>query len=98
DVMTNAKFYMELGFRISDYIVVESAGKVVGTFLHRKDNPWDIVFLSRSGPRFHHGGYVVESFNDIVHACDIAGNLGFKDLLEHGTGRVVHHTASLAML
>ena len=90
DVMTNAKFYMDLGFRISDYIVVESAGKVVGTFLHRKDNPWDIVFLSRSGPRFHHGGYVVESFNDIVRACDIAGNLGFKDRLEHGPGRHGH--------
>ena len=65
DVMTTAKFYLELGFRISDYIVIESAGKVVGTFLHRKDNPWDIVFLQRSGPRFHHGGYVVESFSDI---------------------------------
>ena len=48
------------------------------------------MFLQRSGPRFHHGGYVVESFNDIVRACDIAGNLGFKDRLEHGPGRHGH--------
>jgi catechol 2,3-dioxygenase len=98
DVMTNARFYMELGFRISDYIVIESAGKVVGTFLHRKDNPWDIVFLQRSGPRFHHGGYVVESVNDIVRACDIAGNLGFKDRLEHGPGRHGHQHSYYAYL
>ena len=60
DVLKNATFYMDLGFRISDYIVIEGTDKVIGTFLHRKDNPWDIVFLTRSGPRFHHGGYVVE--------------------------------------
>ncbi len=48
------------------------------------------MFLTRTGPRFHHGGYVVESFNDIVHACDIAGNLGFKDRIEHGPGRHGH--------
>ena len=63
---------------------------MVGTFLHRKNNPWDIVFLTRSGPRFHHGGYVVEAFEDIVRACDVAGNLGFGDRIEHGPGRHGH--------
>jgi catechol 2,3-dioxygenase len=90
DVLATAKFYMDLGFRISDYLYVESAQRVVGTFLHRKDNPWDIVLLMRSGPRFHHGGYVVEAFEDIVRACDVAGNLGFADRLEHGPGRHGH--------
>jgi len=90
DVLSTAKFYMDLGFRISDYIYVEAAQRVVGTFLHRKDNPWDIVLLTRSGPRFHHGGYVVEAFEDIVRACDVAGNLGFADRLEHGPGRHGH--------
>ena len=90
DVLTTAKFYMDLGFRISDYLYVEAAQRVVGTFLHRKDNPWDIVLLMRSGPRFHHGGYVVEAFEDIVRACDVAGNLGFGDRIEHGPGRHGH--------
>src|SRR5262245_42056697 len=55
DVLGTARFYMDLGFRISDYVCVEGSDQVVGTFLHRKDNPWDIVLLTRSGPRFHHG-------------------------------------------
>jgi catechol 2,3-dioxygenase len=90
DVLSAAKFYMDLGFRISDYLYVEAADRVVGTFLHRKNNPWDIVLLTRSGPRFHHGGYVVEGVDDIIRACDVAGNLGFADRLEHGPGRHGH--------
>ena len=90
DVLTAARFYMDLGFRISDYLCVEGSEHVVGTFLHRKDNPWDIVLLTRSGPRFHHGGYVVEAVEDIIRACDVAGNLGFGDRIEHGPGRHGH--------
>src|SRR5262245_39387617 len=90
DVLAAARFYMDLGFRISDYICVEGSHRVVGVFLHRKDNPWDIVFLTRAGPRFHHGGYVVEGFDDIVRACDVAGNLGFVRNIEHGPGRHGH--------
>jgi catechol 2,3-dioxygenase len=90
DVLPIAKFYMDLGFRISDYLCVEGTEQVVGTFLHRKDNPWDIVLLKRWGPRFHHGGYVVEAFEDIVRACDVAGNIGFADRIEHGPGRHGH--------
>jgi catechol 2,3-dioxygenase len=98
DVLKNAMFYMNLGFRISDYIVIEGTDKVIGTFLHRKDNPWDIVFLTRTGPRFHHGGYVVESFDHIIRACDVAGNLGFKDRIEHGPGRHGHQHSYYAYL
>ena len=90
DVLGTAAFYMDLGFRISDYLCVEGTEQVVGTFLHRKDNPWDIVLLTRAGPRFHHGGYVVEAFEDIVRACDVAGNIGFADRIEHGPGRHGH--------
>lgn len=87
DVLTAAKFYMDLGFRISDYLVVPGADVVIGTFLYRKNNPWDIVFLHRSGPRFHHCGYVVESLYDIIRGLDTAGNIGFGECIEHGPGR-----------
>jgi catechol 2,3-dioxygenase len=90
DVLAAARFYLDLGFRISDYIVVKGADAVVGTFLYRKSNPWDIVFLHRSGPRFHHCGYVVESLYDIVRGLDTAGNIGFADRIEHGPGRHGH--------
>jgi catechol 2,3-dioxygenase len=90
DVLAAAKFYTDLGFRISDYICIDGTDRVVGTFLYRKDNPWDIVFLHRAGPRFHHFGYVVESMYDMIRALDVAGNLGFADSIEHGPGRHGH--------
>ncbi|HEX2216071.1 MAG TPA: VOC family protein [Xanthobacteraceae bacterium] len=90
DVPAAAKFYMDLGFRISDYICVDGTDRMVGVFLHRKNNPWDMVFLHRAGPRFHHFGYVVESVHDMFRAFDVAGNIGFADAIEHGPGRHGH--------
>lgn len=90
DVLAAAKFYMDLGFRISDYICLEGTDRIVGTFLYRKDNPWDMVLLGRPGPRFHHFGYVVESMSDMIRALDVAGNIGFSSAIEHGPGRHGH--------
>ena len=53
DVAAAAKFYLDLGFRVSDYTVF-GEDKIVGIFMYRKNNPHDMVFLQRSGPRFHH--------------------------------------------
>jgi catechol 2,3-dioxygenase len=90
DVMGAVKFYADLGFRISDYLVVEGTDHTVGVFLYRKNNPWDIVFLHRSGPQFHHCGYVVESLYDMIRGLDSAGNVGFAECIEHGPGRHGH--------
>jgi catechol 2,3-dioxygenase len=87
DVTATAKFYTDLGFRVSDYQCVEANGRLVGVFLYRKDNPHDMVFLQRSGPRYHHCGYMIQEFHHMVRACDVAGNLGFGDAIEHGPGR-----------
>lgn len=87
DVRKAASFYMELGFRISDYMAIEGTDELVATFLHRKDNPWDLVFLTRDGPRFHHFGYVIESMSDMIRACDVAANTGFATTIEHGPAR-----------
>ena len=88
DVSASAAFYTGLGFRVSDYYV--AGERIIGAFLHRKDNPHDMVFLARSGPRFHHVGYVVGEMHHVVRALDCAGNLGFGDSLEHGPGRHGH--------
>lgn len=90
DVLAAARFYTDLGFRISDYICIDGTDQLVGTFLHRKNNPWDMVFLKRAGPRFHHFGYVVESMADMIRALDVAGSIGFADAVEHGPGRHGH--------
>ena len=87
DVRKAASFYMDLGFRISDYMAIEGTDEIVATFLHRKDNPWDLVFLTREGPRFHHFGYVIESMSDMIRACDVAANTGFAKSIEHGPAR-----------
>jgi catechol 2,3-dioxygenase len=90
DPTAAAKFYCDLGFRISDYLVVEGTDINVGIFLYRKSNPWDIVFLHRAGPQFHHCGYVVESMFDLIRGLDCAGSTGFAECIEHGPGRHGH--------
>ena len=88
DVAQAAAFYTDLGFRVSDYVSVEATGRPGrSAFLYRKDNPHDMVFLQRSGPRYHHCGYMIQEFHHMVRACDVAGNLGFGDAIEHGPGR-----------
>lgn len=88
DVMAAAQFYTEIGFRISDYFTDDRFGDhVFGVFLFRKNNPHDTVFLTRAGPRVHHFGYIVPEVANLHRACDIAGNLGFGDNIEHGPGR-----------
>lgn len=84
---TAIEFYLGLGFRISDYMVATAYERVMGVFLHRKNNPWDVVFLRRDGPRLHHIGYITESMADMIRACDAAAEHGFADSLEHGPGR-----------
>jgi catechol 2,3-dioxygenase len=90
DAIAGASFYTGLGFRISDYLVVEGTDIVIGIFMYRKNNPWDLVLLNRSGPQFHHGGYVVESMFDMIRGLDCAGSVGFPECIEHGPGRHGH--------
>ena len=87
DVREAATFYMDLGFRISDYMAFEGTDDILAAFLYRKDNPWDIVLLTRDGPRFHHFGYVIESMADMIRACDCSANTGFEKSIEHGPAR-----------
>jgi catechol 2,3-dioxygenase len=87
NVREAAPFYMDLGFRISDYMAFEGTDALLATFLYRKDNPGDVVLLTRDGPRFHHFGYVIESMSDMIRACDVSANTGFEKCIEHGPAR-----------
>ena len=79
-------FYADLGFRVSD-LVETGEGVAVIAFMHRKSSPYDLVLVRRTGPRFHHCGYIIETLNDIFKACDIAGQLGWCEAIERGPGR-----------
>jgi len=86
DVMEACRFYMSFGFRLSEYIVGPD-GSMAGVFLQRKGNPHDIVFFDGPGPRMHHFAYTCGETQNLMHACDIAGQLGFGKNIERGPGR-----------
>jgi catechol 2,3-dioxygenase len=86
EVMKACRFYMSFGFRLSEYLVGRD-GAVSGVFLQRKGNPHDIVFFDGPGPRLHHFAYTCGETRNLLHACDVAGQLGFGENIERGPGR-----------
>jgi catechol 2,3-dioxygenase len=87
DVQAECDFYMSQGFRMSEYIVADHVEEFTGVFLQRKGNPHDIVFFNGSGPRIHHFAYTSIDAGTLMRACDVAGNLGFGNVVERGPGR-----------
>ena len=85
DVAKAAGFYTSIGFRIADYMTI--GDHPVGAFLHVKDSPYDIVFVERDGPAFHHYGYIITDIQAMLRACDTAGALGWGDHVEFGPGK-----------
>jgi catechol 2,3-dioxygenase len=85
DVYEAAVFYASLGFRIADYMT--AGAHPVGVFLHVKDTPYDLVFLERDGPAFHHFGYIVPDVQSMLRACDTLGELGWGENVEFGPGK-----------
>jgi catechol 2,3-dioxygenase len=85
DVFKAAEFYTSLGYRIADYMT--AGNHPIGVFLHVKDTPYDIVFLERDGPAFHHFGYIVPDIQALLRACDALGELGWGDSVEYGPGK-----------
>jgi catechol 2,3-dioxygenase len=86
DVRKATEFYMAAGFRLSEYIAPAN-GELLGVFLQRKGNPHDIVFFKDAGPRLHHVAFTSPETYNILHACDVAGTLGFGAGVERGPGR-----------
>jgi 3,4-dihydroxyphenylacetate 2,3-dioxygenase len=87
DVQGACEFYCGLGFRLSEFIAPDGTDDLLFVFLQRKGNPHDIVFANGAGPRLHHAAFSVPDAQHIIHACDMAGSLGFGANLEYGPGR-----------
>jgi catechol 2,3-dioxygenase len=85
DVHKAAVFYTSLGFRIADYMTL--GDRPVGVFLHVKNTPYDLVFLERGGPAFHHFGFIVPDIQSMLRACDTLGELGWGDNVKFGPGK-----------
>ena len=87
DVRKICEFYMAAGFRLSEYIAPAGTFDLRGVFLQRKGNPHDIVFFNGAGPRLHHFAYLAPEVHHLLHACDVAGALGYGSSVERGPGR-----------
>jgi len=87
DVQAATEFYLSLGFRLTEYTATDGTEELWGTWLQRKGNPHDVVFVNGRGPRLHHYGIAVPEIRDIIQVCDVAGSLGFNRHFERGPGR-----------
>ena len=85
DIEKATRFYTSIGCRIADYIT--AGGHPIGVFLQMKDTPYDLVFLERDGPAFHHFGYIIPDIQAMLRACDTMGELGWHNNVEYGPGK-----------
>jgi catechol 2,3-dioxygenase len=87
DVRKATEFYMEAGFRLTEYIAPKGTLDLRGVFLQRKGNPHDIVFFNGAGPKLHHFAFLAAEVQHLLRACDTAGELGYGSKVERGPGR-----------
>jgi len=88
DVQKASTVYSDMGFRISDYFTTDAPeSRMLGSFMYRKSNPHDFVFMTRPGPEMHHFGYIVADPTCLFRACDTAGSLGLSAQVERGPSR-----------
>ena len=90
DITVALNFYLELGFRISEYASEDGtlSSPLRSVFLARKGNANDIVLASNRGPRLHHLAYVVhDASTTLLRVCDVAAAMGMRESVEWGPGR-----------
>lgn len=87
DVLAQSAFYAKMGFRISEFIALSEDGPMVASFMQRKGNPHDVVFLQDSGPAFHHAAFASPEPGDLLHVGDVLVQNGFIGAVEWGPNR-----------
>ena len=86
DLEAAGDFYMDIGFRLSEYMV-DASERLMALFVQRKGNPHDIAIMYGRGPRIHHVAYTTVDVHTLIRACDVAGSLGYGRSVERGPGR-----------
>lgn len=87
DVDSSAKFYNNLGFRLTEYTEDEDSGRMWAAWLHRKGTVHDVAFTNGRGPRLHHVAYFLMNPLNIIDLLDIMSTSGYLDNIERGPGR-----------
>lgn len=88
DVEVALPYYLELGFRCSEYISTDPPGeRIVGAWTFRKPDVHDVSFTTSHGPRLHHVGFYVPDAMAILQTCDGLAAAGHSEGIERGPGR-----------
>lgn len=88
DVEAALPYYLELGFRCSEYISTDAPDeRIVGAWTFRKPDVHDVSFTTAAGPRLHHVGFYVPDSTAILQACDALAAAGYSEGIERGPGR-----------
>ena len=87
DVDRSYDFYNALGFRATEYTVMEDDTHLWAVWMHRKGGVHDIAFTNGRGPRLHHMAYWAPSVNCIIDLCDVLATTGWLPSMERGPGR-----------
>jgi 3,4-dihydroxyphenylacetate 2,3-dioxygenase len=82
-------FWLELGFRCTEYIATDDGDdeRITGGWLARKPTVHDIALTAGAGPRLHHLGLFVADQVGVLRACDQLGAAHNSEVIERGPGR-----------
>ncbi len=87
DVPKAMHFYMNLGFRMTEYIGAENDSAPPAIWLQRKGATQDVVYNTARGPQMHHFAFAVSGVENLIAAADIAASNGQPAAVERGPGR-----------
>jgi catechol 2,3-dioxygenase len=87
DVDESHDFYRSIGFRLTEYTVMEDDHHLWAVWMHRKGGVHDIAITTGSGPRLHHSAYWASSVNAVIDLCDRLATTGWLGSMERGPGR-----------
>lgn len=87
DVQTATDFWASLGMRLAEFTATDGTDELWGSWMEVKGNTHDLVFTNGRGPRLHHWAYTVPDATALLHAADVAGDLGYGDDIDRGPGR-----------
>src|SRR5262249_46861331 len=81
-------FWLELGFRCSEYIATDGEEeRMTGAWLLRQPTAHDLLFPAGRAPRLHHIGFTAPDTLGVLRACDQLAAAGFSHVIERGPGR-----------
>ncbi|HEY2320002.1 MAG TPA: 3,4-dihydroxyphenylacetate 2,3-dioxygenase [Solirubrobacteraceae bacterium] len=83
------RWWLELGFRCSEYISTDDpqTEQITGAWLLRKPTVHDVALTAGTGPRLHHFAYWIAEPAGVLRACDQLAGGHHSHVIERGPGR-----------